>query len=94
MSTEIVFVLCHDPTHFFGLPLRIFETRNICARVIILRQRHEQGDWRDQRCAWACQVYIPVYVQTLAFFNGLITLMPSVALPFRCRCGKAGANVL
>ena len=96
-STEILdrpvrpSVLCHDPTHFFGLPILIFSPRNICARVIILRQRHGQGDWRDQRCAWACQVYIPLYVHTLAFFNGLSTLMSSVALSFRCRCGKAGA---
>ena len=75
----------------FRSPLLICEPRNICARVIILRQRHGQGDWRDQRCAWACQVYIPLYVHTLAFFNALSTLMSSVALSFRCRCGKAVA---
>jgi hypothetical protein len=75
----------------FRSPLLICEPRNICARVIILRQRNGQDDWRDQRCAWACQVYIPLYVHTLAFFNGLSTLMSSVALSFRGRCGKAGA---
>ena len=75
----------------FRSPLIICEPRNICARVIILRRRHGQGNWRDQWCAWACRVYIPVYVQTLAFFNGLSTLMPPVAHSFRGRCGKAGA---
>ena len=31
---------------------------------------------------WVCLVCIPLYVQTLALFNGLSTLMPSVALLF------------
>ena len=37
---------------------------------------------REPRCAWACQVCIPLNVHTLAFFNDLSTRMPSG--PSRC----------
>jgi len=46
----------------------------------IFRRCHGQDDLREPRCAWLYQFKFHLHVQILALFNGLSTVMPSVAL--------------